>query len=103
MIEVISILVDIFFIYLALGLLFALWFVFAGASRLDEGVSQAPWHFRLTDPTRKYITMVTPVGKTYQAKNMNRTLRKRHFIWWVVLTIILIPVIVYAYLNLPVY
>ncbi len=47
MIEVISILVDIFFIYLALGLLFALWFVFAGASRLDKGVSQAPWHFRL--------------------------------------------------------
>ena len=47
MVEIISFAIDIFFIYLAIGVLFSIWFVFAGAARLDDGVPKAPWHFRL--------------------------------------------------------
>ncbi len=44
---IISLAVDVFFLYLAIGVVFSIWFVFAGAAKLDEGVPKAPWHFRL--------------------------------------------------------
>lgn len=34
---------------------------------------------------------------------MNRPLRKRHARWWLILTVILIPLVIYAYLNYPLY
>jgi len=47
----IEILVDIFLIclglYLVIGLIFSLYFVFRGIVKLDEGVKDSPWHFRL--------------------------------------------------------
>jgi len=42
-----SILIDLMFLYFAIGLLFGIWFVIVGASKLDEGVKGTPWHFRL--------------------------------------------------------
>ena len=46
MIEILSLLVDAFFIYLAIGVLFGIWFVVKGAAKLDDGVKDTPWHFR---------------------------------------------------------
>ncbi|MEM6523131.1 MAG: hypothetical protein AAGF85_10200 [Bacteroidota bacterium] len=43
----ISIAVDVFFVYLLIGLLFSAWFALAGARKLDNGVSGTPWHFKL--------------------------------------------------------
>lgn len=47
MIEFISLAIDGFFIYLGIGLLFSLWFVLAGAKKIDEGVAATPFHFKL--------------------------------------------------------
>ena len=47
MIEIISILTDCFLLYLVAGLIFAVYFVLAGAKRLDEGVQNTPFHFKL--------------------------------------------------------
>lgn len=47
MAEWISLLVDAFFGYMILGILFSIWFVFVGAKKLDDGVSETPWHFKL--------------------------------------------------------
>jgi len=33
--------------YVFLGILFSLYFVFKGAEKLDAGVKNTPWHFRL--------------------------------------------------------
>jgi len=43
----IALLIDLMFLYFGIGLLFGVWFVIAGASKLDEGVKGTPWHFRL--------------------------------------------------------
>jgi len=37
----------IFYLYLLLGLLFGLWFVFRGASRVDPNMKEAGWILRL--------------------------------------------------------
>lgn len=42
-----SILVNLFLLYLLLGLIFALFFVFRGVQQMDEGADGAPWTFRL--------------------------------------------------------
>lgn len=47
MTDFISIAVDFFFVYLLIGLLFSIWFALAGAKKLDDGVSETPWHFKL--------------------------------------------------------
>ena len=47
MTEIISLLIDAFFLYLAVGILFTVWFILKGAEKLDEGVKKTPWHFRL--------------------------------------------------------
>lgn len=43
--------VDIFLvllaIYLVLGLVFCLYFLLAGITRIDQGTQGAPWHFKL--------------------------------------------------------
>ena len=45
--EIISLLIDAFFIYLVIGLLFGLWFVTIGVTKLDDGAKGTSWHFRL--------------------------------------------------------
>ena len=45
--EVISVLIDAFFIYLTIGVVFTIWFLLKGAVELDEGVEHTPWHFKL--------------------------------------------------------
>lgn len=47
MTEIISLLIDAFFIYLVIGLLFGLWFVTIGVAKLDDGAKDTSWHFRL--------------------------------------------------------
>ncbi len=47
MINLISILIDIFFIYILTGLVFSVWFAFFGVQKLDAGSTEAPWHFRV--------------------------------------------------------
>lgn len=47
MIEFISLAIDGFFVYIAIGLLFSLWFVFAGAKKIDDGMADTPFHFKL--------------------------------------------------------
>ncbi len=42
-----SLFVGLLGIYSALGLLFGLWFVFAGAGRLDKGAQSSKWYVRL--------------------------------------------------------
>ncbi|MEL6356350.1 MAG: hypothetical protein AAFQ37_05375 [Bacteroidota bacterium] len=37
----------LFYIYLLIGLLFGLWFVFLGVQRLDSGMNGAKWTMRL--------------------------------------------------------
>lgn len=37
----------LFYIYLCLGVLFGLYFVFAGAKKIDASVSHAPFSFKL--------------------------------------------------------
>jgi len=39
--------VYIFYIYLAIGIIFAVWFVSKGAARLDEAMQRASWGMRL--------------------------------------------------------
>jgi hypothetical protein len=45
--EIISTLIDIFSVYILIGIVFGIWFVLRGATKLDEGVKGTPWHFRL--------------------------------------------------------
>jgi hypothetical protein len=45
--SVLSIVIDLMFLYFGIGLLFGVWFVITGASKLDKGVVGTPWHFRL--------------------------------------------------------
>ena len=43
--------VDIFLgalaVYLAIGILFSIYFYLKGSSKIDEGVKGTPWHFKL--------------------------------------------------------
>jgi hypothetical protein len=36
-----------FYIYLLIGLLFGIWFVFSGVARVDAGMKEAGWKVRL--------------------------------------------------------
>jgi hypothetical protein len=45
--SVLSILIDLMFLYFGIGLVFGIWFIIAGAPKLDEGAKGTPWHFRL--------------------------------------------------------
>ncbi len=47
MIELISLTIDAFFIYLGIGLLFSIWFVLVGAKKIDNGMEDTPFHFKL--------------------------------------------------------
>ena len=42
-----SIFVNLFYIYLLIGLVFAIWFVNRGAAKIDQGVKEANWKLRL--------------------------------------------------------
>lgn len=42
-----KIFVTLFYLYLSIGLLFGLWFVFRGADRLDHNMHGASWRTRL--------------------------------------------------------
>lgn len=42
-----QILVYGFYLYLFIGLVFAIWFVFRGASKIDAGLRNANWKLRL--------------------------------------------------------
>lgn len=44
---IIPILVYLFFLYLLVGLIVGLWFVFRGVNRVDEGMKPAGWWLRL--------------------------------------------------------
>ncbi len=43
----VAILVFVFYAYLAIGFLFAIWFVATGVNRLDENMRHSPWQVRL--------------------------------------------------------
>lgn len=45
--NILSISIDLLFLYLGIGVLFGIWFVLKGAAKLDNGVKGTPWHFRL--------------------------------------------------------
>ena len=45
--QVVQILVWIFYAYLAIGLLFGIWFVFGGIKQLDKGINGTSWRMRL--------------------------------------------------------
>lgn len=47
MINIISIAIDGFFLYLVIGLLFSIWFVLKGAKMLDDGMLGTPFHLKL--------------------------------------------------------
>jgi hypothetical protein len=47
MIDLVSLAIDGFFIYLGIGLVFSLWFVSVGAKKIDEGMEGTPFHFKL--------------------------------------------------------
>lgn len=42
-----TILIYVFYLYLCLGFLFALWFTMVGVNKLDAGMVHAPWGVRL--------------------------------------------------------
>lgn len=42
-----ALLLLVFYLYLLVGLLFALWFVFKGVQKLDSGMDGAKWNLRL--------------------------------------------------------
>ncbi len=45
--SIINILVYSYYLYLAIGLIFGIWFAFAGAQKLDQGMKNAGWAMRL--------------------------------------------------------
>ena len=45
--EVIRILVWLFYLYLILGLFFGCWFAFKGVDKLDAGMLNAKWNLRM--------------------------------------------------------
>ncbi len=45
--NLVEILVYLFFLYLLIGLLFGLWFVFKGVHKVDRGMASAKWSMRL--------------------------------------------------------
>ncbi|MBV6645797.1 MAG: hypothetical protein KI790_10130 [Cyclobacteriaceae bacterium] len=55
-------------IYLLLGTAFSIYFVFAGANRLDPGVKDAPWHFRLIIWPGSVLLWVTLLTKLLKKK-----------------------------------
>lgn len=44
---IVDILLIVMAVYVAFGLVFSIYFVFNGARRMDEGVFDTPWHFKL--------------------------------------------------------
>lgn len=44
---IVDILLILMGVYLLLGIVFSIYFIFAGASKLDEDVKGSPWHFWL--------------------------------------------------------
>ena len=45
--QFVEILVYLFYTYLGLGLIFSIWFVFAGVNRVDTGMQGVKWIMRL--------------------------------------------------------
>lgn len=45
--EIVKILVWLFYAYLLIGLVFAFWFAFNGVKKVDDGMRSAKWNLRL--------------------------------------------------------
>ncbi len=45
--QIIQIIVFVFYAYLIIGLAFGLWFIFKGVDKVDEGMQGAKWNLRL--------------------------------------------------------
>jgi hypothetical protein len=45
--DLLVLIVYVFYLYLLLGLIFGLWFVFRGVNGLDPAAKSARWHVRL--------------------------------------------------------
>jgi len=43
----INLFVNLLAVYLLAGILFSVFFYLKGATRIDEGIKEAPWHFKL--------------------------------------------------------
>lgn len=39
--------VDAFYLYLGIGLVFAVWFIASGVDKIDDGMHGTPWKLRL--------------------------------------------------------
>ena len=55
-------------IYLLIGAVFGIYFVLRGAAKLDDGISEAPWHTRLIIYPGSVLLWIILVGKLMKSK-----------------------------------